>query len=278
MRDASECRAKDPRTCYYHGAVITMNEAVARMEKNGNPDPADLDLYFSSRKQVELAEEEYKKRQWLEELREGPTAEVITEPSSKAQVAKTEPAKKASDKKYPARKNYSKPAGAAPKTRRVTQRNQPAAKKPLVPATVNYDQNAFPIQANTLEDNEGNVVILTRHDKAVGTPKGIMLATSRLLTDDEKKHLVGLMQYQHTVSTREDNKAKTVAEDDINYHSNTGRTVYMKTQFKADGSQVKNFHDGLNQLLKEGSAARKDGSQKYPPFAKGTQVVVYYNS
>ena len=41
------CRAKDPKTCPYHGAVIRMEAAAASN---------DLDAYFTARQQVEAAE------------------------------------------------------------------------------------------------------------------------------------------------------------------------------------------------------------------------------
>ena len=68
MRNANDCRAKDPRTCYYHGAIIEMNAAMERITTAGtNAKPADWDGYFTARQKVETAEEDLKKQQWLEE-------------------------------------------------------------------------------------------------------------------------------------------------------------------------------------------------------------------
>lgn len=52
---SSICRAKDPSTCYYHGAVINMYDA----QRRGN-----WDEYFAARQRVEEAE----RRGWEEEV------------------------------------------------------------------------------------------------------------------------------------------------------------------------------------------------------------------
>lgn len=263
MRDASECQAKDPRTCPYHGAVITMNEALARMQKKG-PNDADLDTYFDARKKVESAEEEFRKHQWMDELRSSPS--VSAQRSSRPQRKPgNRPEQKAQQR------------GGNNRGGQNRKQSQPRPNnRPVVQAKAPYSIQDFPQQVQ-LPDENGNQVFFTRHDKAGFVPKGIMLAASRPISEDEREHLLGLLRYQHTVSTREDNKAKTVEESDL-VKEHSSRSVYMKTQFNSDKAQLREFHGGLNNILQEGSVPRRDGTRKFEPFADDVRVAVYYTN
>jgi len=264
MRDASECQAKDPRTCPYHGAVITMNEALASMQKNGT-NPKDLDAYFDSRKNVELAEEEFRKHQWMDELRSNHAAA----PQQRA----TRPQRKPSNRSEP-KASQPRSGGKGGQSRKQYQPRP--NRQPLVKASTPYSIQDFPQQVQ-LPDETGTQAFFTRHDKAAGVPHGVMLAASRPITEDEREHLLGLLRYQHTVSTREDNKAKTVEESDL-VEEHSSRSVYMKTQFTPNGAELREFHAGLNKILQEGSVPRRDGTRKFEPFANDVRVAVYYKN
>jgi len=268
MRDASECQAKDPRTCPYHGAVITMNESLARMQKNG-PNDADLDTYFDSRKKVEQAEEEFRKHQWMDELRASPST-----PVQRASRPQRKPGNRP-ESKAPQRGGST--GGGQNRGAQNRKQSQPRPnRQPMVQAKTPYSIQDFPQQVQ-LPDENGNQAFFTRHDKAGFVPTGVMLAASRPITDDEREHLLGLLRYQHTVSTREDNKAKTVEESDlVNDHSS--RSVYMRTQFTPNGAELHEFHDGLNKILQEGSVPRRDGTRKFEPFADDVRVAMYYKN
>lgn len=257
----SVCRAKDPRSCYYHGAIIEMNEAMDRITSAGKrANPKDWDVYFGARKQMENAEEERKKHQWLQEA-----DEVNTPPASSAG-------------RSPVYRRGS--GGAATSQAKATQGKRgadrrPAATKPIVEAKVSYDNNAFPPQINYYDEKKKQAVF-TRHDKTSAMPKGLMLAASRELSDDEREQALGILKYQHTISTRTSDGVKKVDEGDM-VAQHTSRSVYMRTQFDESG-QVEGFHSHLNELLMRGTDVRQDGTQKLPALPKDVTFALYYNS
>lgn len=277
-RNASECRAKEPRTCYYHGAIITMNEATERFRATG--DPEALDVYYKSRQRVEAAEDDMRKQQWLrdadavfEPVAAATPVATRTEDKPASQTRRTRP----SDNN--GRGNTSGPRNNASKGQKSTKRSanssaRSATKTPFVPAQKPYDERTFPQQVQ-LGNEKGEQVSFVRHDKATKIPTGIMFAASRPLSREEKVHLAGLLRYQHTVATRVNGKAKVTPDEDI-IVEHSGRSVYIKSQFANDGKQLPEFHKGLNQLIKEGSPRRQDGSQKFTPFASDVEMAVYY--
>lgn len=273
-RNASECRAKEPRTCYYHGAIITMNEATERFRATG--DPEALDVYYKSRQRVEAAEEELRKQQWLREADAVPSG--ITATSTPTAPQTTGSTSAGSNRARPNTNNgrpttqRGKAAGTQKRTRGSAPRQ--SAKKPFVPATKAYNESIFPQQV-VLPNEKNQQVTFTRHDKAAKAPSGVMLAASRALSREEQQHLAGLLRYQHTAATREKGKAKITPDEDI-IVGHSSRSVYIKSQFDADGKQLPTFHDGLNKLMKEGSPRRQDGTQKYPPFTSDVEMAVYY--
>lgn len=270
MRNANACRAKDPRTCYYHGAIMEMTEAMERITTAGpNAKPADWDGYFMARQKVETAEEDLKKQQWLEESSDLRTP------------------------KEPYRRNQNGKGAAAPgggtgfksganavrggTPNRGSYANRSAQRsQPVVAAKVNYDDKVFPPQIKW-KDEHHEPAIFTRHDKTSQLPKGLMLAASRDLSQEEKAQLVNYVKYQHTISTRTGKELKAVAENDVVFN-HTGRSVYVRTQFE-DAEQVRGFHAALSQMMESGTTPRKDGTQKHEAFEdRGAQFALYYNN
>lgn len=264
MRNANACRAKDPRTCYYHGAIIEMNEAMQRITSAGvNAKPADWDGYFNARQRVETAEEDLKKQQWLEESQD---IRSPREPYKRGGFNKgggqRDAKASANGKGYPARRSQ---------TDRNTQQSQP-----VVPAKVNYNDGVFPPQIKW-KDEQGSPAIFTRHDKTSQLPKGLMLAANRELHENEKAQLVDYIRYQHTISTRNGKELKTVAPEDV-VLNHTGRSVYVKTQFD-NPEQVQGFYETLTRIISEGTTPRKDGSQKHEAFGDSkAEFALYFNN
>lgn len=280
-RNASECRAKEPRSCYYHGAIITMNEATERFRATG--DPEALDVYYKSRQRVEATEDDMRKQQWLRDADavfepETSTTPVAprTEDKTAVQSRRTRPS---GNNGHPSGNGTRRSPSRGQKSNNSTKKStnsaaQSAAKIPFVAAEKPYDERTFPQQV-PLGNEKGEQVSFVRHDKATKVPTGIMFAASRPLSREEKVHLAGLLRYQHTVATRVNGKAKVTPDEDI-IVEHSGRSVYIKSQFTNDGKQLPEFHKGLNHLIKEGSPRRQDGSQKYAPFASDVQMAVYY--
>lgn len=261
MSTNSVCRAKDPRTCYYHGAIIEMNAAMDRITSAGKrANPKDWDVYFGARKQMENAEEERKKHQWLQE------ADEVNPISAATAISKTPV--------------YRRGSGGAASQARAAQGKRgadrrPAATKPIVAAQVSYDDNAFPVQINYYDEKKKQAVF-TRHDKTSAMPKGLMLAASRELSAEEREQALGILKYQHTISTRTSDGVKKVDDGDL-VAQHTSRSVYMRTQFD-EAVQVEGFHGHLNELLMRGTDVRKDGTQKLPALPKDVTFALYYNS
>lgn len=262
MRNANDCRAKDPRTCYYHGAIIEMNEAMGNITSAGaNAKPADWDGYFNARKKVETAEEDLKKQQWLEESQELRTPKTPTYRRNQARPA-TVQKDSSGEKSGPVRRH--------PKERQPQQRA-----KPIVEAPVTYDNRVFPPQVR-FNDQENNPLFFTRHDQTSQVPKGLLLAANRELNDEEKTQLVSFVKYQHTISTRTGKDLKTIADSDIAFFDPTSRSVYVKTQF-SDPEQVKGFYSALTGMISDGTAPRRDGTQKHTAFPdKQAKFALYY--
>lgn len=267
MRNANACRAKDPRSCYYHGAIIEMNEAMDRITAAGkSAQPSDWDGYFNARQKVETAEEDLKKQQWLEESQEILPQKYNSERFGRRNAGATGKGNNTVKKQGAVRSK----GGSAHRTAQ----NRTSA--PIVAARVSYNDNVFPTQIKW-KDEKGQPAFFTRHDKSSQLPKGLMLASDRELNSEEKTQLVNLVKYQHTISTREGKELKNISEDDISY-DHTSRSVYVKTQFE-DPEQLKGFHSALSGLISEGSAPRKDGTQKYEPFGDGkSEFALYYNN
>lgn len=263
MRNANDCRAKDPRTCYYHGAIIEMNAAMERITTAGtNAKPADWDGYFTARQKVETAEEDLKKQQWLEESQDIRSPK---EPFRRNQ----------SGKSGQGFQKGSKPGTGGP-TRTPQADRSKVRRQPVVDAKVSYDNNVFPPQIKW-KDEMNQPAVFTRHDKTSELPKGVMVATNRPLTNDEAMQLVAYVKYQHTISTREGKEIKSITDKEIVYN-HTPRSVYIRTQFE-DAEQVKGFHSALSQMMASGTAPRKDGSQKYEAFGdKEAKFALYYNN
>lgn len=267
MRNANACRAKDPRTCYYHGAIIEMNEAMERITTAGkNARPADWDGYFVARQKVETAEEDLKKQQWLEESQD------IRSPKEGFRRHQF-------GKGNQGGQGGSKPGSGNAKgtpTRSAQSDRSNVRRQPIVNVEVNYDDNVFPPQIKW-KDETNQAAVFTRHDKTSELPKGVMVATNRPLTNDEAMQLVAYVKYQHTISTRDGKEIKTISDKEIVYN-HTPRSVYIRTQF-ADAEQVKGFHSALSQMMANGTSPRKDGSQKYEAFGdKEAKFALYYNN
>lgn len=267
MRNANACRAKDPRTCYYHGAIIEMNEAMERITTAGkNARPADWDGYFVARQKVETAEEDLKKQQWLEESQDirSPKEDFRRNSYGKGGQGSqkgSQPVNR-SGKGGPSRSSH---------TERSNVRRQP-----IVDVKVSYDDNVFPPQIRW-KDETNQPAVFTRHDKTSELPEGVMVATNRPLTNDEAMQLVAYVKYQHTISTRDGKEIRTIPDKEIVYN-HTPRSVYLKTQF-ADAEQVKGFHAALSEMMANGTAPRKDGSQKYEAFGdKEAKFALYYKN
>jgi hypothetical protein len=268
MRDPSKCRAAKPSECPYHGAVISMNAALERMRRSGS-NPRDLEIYFVSRKKVEQSEAEVEeatvKQQWMSEL--------VDDSGSQAQT-----------KPYNYQRGQTKPGNNGQRRRTNSPNRKPArvsepapARQAVVPSNRNYNPSLFPPQ-KMLSDEQGNSTVFTRSDQASGIPEGLMLTASRELTPSEREHLAGLLKYQHTIATRdEDGRARPMSQDNLKADQGI-RSVYLKTQFTGNPSEVRTFHAGLSTLLQEGSAVRQDGTQKFPAFDPDVEVVVYYKS
>lgn len=260
MRNANDCRAKDPRTCYYHGAIIEMNEAMERITSAGvNVKPADWDGYFNARQKVETAEDDLKKQQWMEE------AQVLSAPKESPRggsYRRSQPPQKG--------KQGARPVPAEKR------KEQGVRRQPIVETPVSYNSNVFPPQIKW-KDEHNKPAIFTRHDKTSELPVGLMLASSRELTQDEKTQLVNFVKYQHTISTRTEEGLKTIKENDVVFN-HTGRSVYVKTQFD-DAEQLKGFHASLAQMIESGTVPRKDGTQKYAAFGdESAKFALYYNN
>jgi hypothetical protein len=242
-----------------------MNEAMERITSAGaNAKPADWDGYFTARQRVETAEEDLKKQQWMEESQDLRTPK---EPYRRGQFNKGQGGQRdakasANGKGYPQRR---------PQADRNTARSQP-----IVATKVNYNDSVFPPQIRWKDENS-QPAIFTRHDKTSQLPKGLMLAASRELSQEEKAQLVNYVKYQHTISTRSGKDLKTIADNDVVFN-HTGRSVYVRTQFE-DAEQVKGFHDALSQMMSNGTAPRKDGTQKHEAFGdKNAEFALYYNN
>jgi hypothetical protein len=269
MRNANECRAKDPRTCYYHGAIIEMNTAMERITTAGtNAKPADWDGYFTARQKVETAEEDLKKQQWLEESQD---IRAPKEPYKRNQFGKGGQGSQ----------NGFKPGTAAgrgngtPSRRPQSDRNT-ARSQPVVATKVAYNDAVFPPQIKW-KDEMNKPAIFTRHDKTSQLPRGVMIATNRPLSNDEAMQLVAYVKYQHTISTRDGKEIKTISDKEIVYN-HTPRSVYIRTQFE-DAEQVQGFHSALSQMMSNGTAPRKDGTQKYEAFGdEKAEFALYYNN
>lgn len=264
MRNANECRAKNPKTCYYHGAIIEMNEAMQSITTAG-PDasPADWDNYFNARKKVETAEEDFQKQQWMEE--------------SKDLHGTKEPVKQ---RNY-GRKGSPSPSGAnkegrpAP-TRRPQSERQHNKSKPIVEPKVTYNDHVFPPQIN-YRDEKNLPAVFTRYDKTSQLPDGLMLAASRDLNKEERAQLVSFVKYQHTIATRNGKELKNIAETDVAY-DHTRRSVYVKTQFE-DAEQLKGFHATLTDMIANGTTPRQDGTQKHSAFqGQNAEFALYYKN
>lgn len=283
MRNANECRAKDPRACYYHGAIIEMNEAMERITNAGaGARPADWDGYFNARQKVETAEEDLKKQQWLGEAQELVPQKFNAERFSKrgagtankggnSRIAKGHESSSRGSERVQKEglrgRNYS--------AHRTSQNSTPRS-KPVVAANVNYDDNVFPQQIKW-KDEKGQPAFFTRHDKTSQLPKGLMLASNRELNMAEKEQLVNFVKYQHTISTRDGKELKHISEDDVSF-DHTSRSVYVRTQF-ADAEQVQGFHAALSNLISQGSSPRQNGTQKYERFSDNKAgFALYYNN
>lgn len=263
MRNANECRAKDPRTCYYHGAIIEMNAAMERITTAGkNAKPADWDGYFTARQKVETAEEDLKKQQWLEESQD------IRSP--KEGFKRNQFGKGGSAASKPGIAGRGNPARRPQAERQVTR------SQPVVDSNVRYDDNMFPSQIKW-KDETNKPAIFTRHDKTSQLPKGVMVAMSRPLTNDEAMQLVDYVKYQHTISTRDGKEIKNITDKEIVYN-HTPRSVYIRTQFQ-DAEQVQGFHTALSQMMANGTSQRKDGTKKYEAFGdKEAKFALYYSN
>ena len=268
MRNANECRAKDPRTCYYHGAIIEMNEAMERITAAGTKArAADFDAYYSARQRVETAEEELKKQQWMEESSE------FRAPKDgyKRQQYARKSSGQGSGKLQQGRGN-----GSGPVRRTQQERAPQRQSRPVVEARVSYNERVFPQQIQ-FRDEKGRPAVFTRHDKTSQLPKGLMLAADRPLSDEEREKLVNYVKYQHTISTRSGKELKNIDEADIAY-DHTARSVYVRTKFD-DAEQLKGFHATLTQIISDGTAPRKDGTQKYEGFGDPkAHFALYYNN
>lgn len=267
MRNANACRAKDPRTCYYHGAIIEMEEAMARITSAGTKaTPSDWDGYFNARKKVEGAEEELKKRQWMEEANE-----IV--PPSREQAPRKGNHSNSYRKSGGNGKPYQKGTGSYPNNVRRTP--QPKS-NPVVDAPVSYNNNVFPTQV-IIRDSTGTPHTYTRHDKTSQLPKGLMIAADRELNLEERQQLVNYMKYQHTISTRNGKELKTISEEDIAF-DHSSRSVYVKTQFE-NSEQVKGFHTALGSMIANGTTPRKDNTQKYEAFSDPqASFALYYSN
>lgn len=264
MRNANECRAKNPRTCYYHGAIIEMNEAMQSITTAG-PDasPADWDNYFNARKKVETAEEDFQKQQWMEE--------------SKDLRGTREPAK---PRTY-GRKGGQPSSGASKEgkpgpARRPQSARQHNKSEPVVRSNVSYNENDFPSQIQYFDEKKMPATF-TRHDKTSQLPEGLMLAASRALNKEERAQLVSFVKYQHTIATRNGKELKNIAEADISY-DHASRSVYVKTQFE-NAEQLRGFHATLSDMIANGTAPRQDGTQKHSAFqGQNAEFALYYKN
>lgn len=266
MRNANDCRAKDPRTCYYHGAIIEMNAAMERITTAGaNAKPADWDGYFTARQKVETAEEDLKKQNWLEESQD------IRSPKEGFRRNQFGKGNQGVQKGHKPGTQVGRGGPVrSPQSERVTTRSQP-----VVDAKVSYDDNVFPPQIKW-KDELNKAAVFTRHDKTSQLPKGVMVAMSRPLTNDEAMQLVDYVKYQHTISTRAGKEITSISDKEIVYN-HTPRSVYIRTQFQ-DAEQVKGFHVALSQMMAGGTSPRKDGTQKHEAFGdKEAKFALYYS-
>lgn len=268
MRNANECRAKNPRTCYYHGAIIEMNEAMERITSAGpNAKPADWDNYFNARTKVETAEEELQKQQWMEESQD------FRQPKGggRNQYARRGPQNGNRSSATTAKSSY--PVRRDPRTRQTNERKQP-----VVATQVRYDDQMFPPQIHgQFLDEKKQRVTFTRHDKTSQLPKGIMFAANRRLNEQERQQLANFVKYQHTITTRNGKQLKSIPDTDV-VLGHTERSVYVRTQFENE-EQVRNFHAALADIVKNGTAPRRDGTQKFEAFGdSNAQFALYYNN
>lgn len=309
----SECRAKDPHTCYYHGAYLRLEETMQRIQDktaNGQPvDPEDWNTYYSTRQRIEDAEAELEKRRWMktegEYLIQNDDTHTNLPPTTPIPTAQTnpqaannepEPEDAQNQEQHTApQQDATKPTTrkSKPRTYKKTpsKRTKPHYKKnskytgnkkrrPERQALLNRPYNPeidkiFPQQIVHLTNERGNPVTLIRSDKANFIPKGIMLAAPTNITPKDQQYLAACLKYQHTISTRTTKGTRPLeAEDIVVDHSS--RSVYSKTRFSSK-EQVLSFQDGLNNLILHGSQKRKDGTQKIKPLGKGHKVVVYYS-
>jgi len=262
LRDINNCRATKPEFCRYHGAVNRMNKAMTLISTQENPAPELWDMFFEARTEVEKAEEEILADMWKEEA-----SRILASKETTGTFTEQEPSPD-EDNSAP-----SVPVAKTPRPRK-TRTTRPERKEAPTISGSGYDNEVFPPQV-MLVNNKNQTVPFTRHDLDNKKPSGVMLAANAPLTQEQKTHLAGLMQYQHTISTRAKGK-KTVApaKSDVIVQSHSSRSVYMATQFDTP-EQLKNFHEGLRQILNEGTQLRKDQTRKYEPF-EGFNVVVYH--
>lgn len=256
------CKAKDPRTCPYHGAVIRMNEAQAAN---------DLDAYFVARTQVEAM----LKQDWDQ-------VEEVTSALSNSLAAAVQ-ANRDDDRAYKLRPDLY-PA--------LPQRSVPDV---VVESEVSYDgvysnkhpkalADIRPADTIDVKDEDGHTTRFYRQGTVFGGDfYALRIQANRPLTPDEAQKLAGITGYQY--------RASIAGEPLGDPYQDTPYSIVVgadSTKSRRDdlGDGIFDLQENLNNLVKDGTPVRKtnragfgtQGTRLIDGFGEDLEIEIYYDN
>ena len=238
------CKAKDPRTCPYHGAVIRMNEAAVS---------GDVHEYFEARKLVEEAE----KNDWNEDnLNEALTVVLHGTPATGAVTFG----------------DYGEPLISASEVDRVIPRTDgPRAQAGELFDSVTYVDPQYPDNPTTYHRRRDGVY--------AGTPYSIRIQTNRKLDDQDVEKLASLLGYSYRTSVAGERLGWPVRDTPYSFIVDADTTKSSRDDL---GMALEQLEEEYPQMVQEGSPMRKRGDVANTRAIEGfnddnLQVHFYYD-
>lgn len=293
---SSICKAKDKRTCPYHGAVIRMNEAQ-------DATPPDWEGYFVARTQVE----DYEKRGWAEESEVNDFASSLTSNASSSQTSGSEfkgkqdwTGKSADDVKSILGANFASTdmndavnyydSLEVARLSGLSEGVYLEAKKNALEKWVTFRQadaiansehptnfdaevlNGKVLDTMTVVNDDGYAETFYRRREGVyaAWPYSMRFQANRPLSDEESNHLAQLIGYQYRSTVRGESMGDPERDTPYSFVMSADTT---KTSSDDLGMALERFEDGLNGTVQEGSPVRT--TNRSGP--KGTRLVDGFN-
>ena len=224
MSVPAACRAKDPRTCPYHGAVIRMHEAHAKKDFNG---------YYEARQIVE----EKEKQGWIENVQDVDSAVFGSAPSLAEERVSDVPEVLVS--------------ASDGINRVIPNSNDPRAQAGDVLNRIAVVDPEYP--------NDTPTVFHRRRDGVfAGTPYAIRIQANRPLDAEDVKKMASLLGYNYRSTVAGESLGWPVRDTPFSFVVSADTTKSSRDDL---GMALEEFETNLPDMIQNGSPVLKRGSR-----------------